>query len=493
MLTLSSVQLLYMYSFLLHLMYQIKPKLFVLCIKNKQFISENSVPQFYGDESLFVFFERFCNSEPSNGGKSELILVENLNIFYNNKMQTPQTSEKFYSKISCNFVYYHNVTFDDLNTQISTNLKFKKLQFIFNLKSFYFENNIKFFNYTLVSLSTLYYKCQNCLPFIVTFNHQLTFEKLTSWAAISVNYVTDFFQAVLLSSSKDSLKLPDVIHLSPTLNGCHLRTKHLFVPKNSKNFASLKTHFSQCNFNQAVKNVSVNSDFPYCLLNIDKNSKKISTYYSIDIELLKVMMSKYNFSVNYIDAQSSWGALDENGSWVGVIGHILTGRSNMAICEVSRTNERIKVVDFTTHTFLDQMVFMSQSPSKQHRDFFLTNQLSVDVKLCQLVSYLLILASLMIVYKVHFQKMKNKIKIKSPYYLQQSNLPTKLLAAFLKQRMYFLFFIFYYKIFNFSCKLDNQKQTIINTNSFCSLSFCFFNSFQRLQFTFLLSNHRAYF
>lgn len=394
------------------------------------FLEKNPVPRFYGDEPLSVYLERFCNSAAKDGGKTELILVENLRISYNhNKMQIPQsktltkTPETFKNKINCHFVYYHNVTLKELDAQIDSNLhfKYKKLQIIFNFESFYFGNDKEYFNFTIISMCQLYFNCQACLPFIAIFNRQLTMQKMKNWANISVSHITDYFQAVLLINSNGlSAISPSIVYLNPILNGCHLRSKHLFVPKTSQDFASLKTHYSHCNFNQAVIRVSVNSDFPYCLLNIDPKKGNITTDYSIDIELLKVMMDKYNFSVRYIDGNNSWGALDENGSWVGVIGHILSGKSNMAICEVGRTEKRLEVVDFTTYTFLDQLVFISRSPTKEHTDLLFTDRMSTRLKFFQGASYLLVLLTLTIIYKVH-QKLSN------------NNLPTKLLAVFLKQ------------------------------------------------------------
>ena len=407
----------------------------------------NPMPRFIGDEPLSAYLFRFCNSAAKDGGRTELILVERLQTLspqFNNSQKSISSYEKadtLRHQINCHFVHYADVSLANLATELATNrhFRFKKLQLIFNLRSLRFDN-FDLFNETLVALSQLYYHCPDCLPFVATFD--LPDWKLHRWAATSLHYVTDYFQAVLLPRTSKGYKgLPKgVVHLNPILHGCHLKSKHLYLPTSSDDFAALSTPVTRCNFHQTVLNVSVNSDFPYCLFSTDPVTGEVtSTDYSIDIELLKVMMERYNFSVRYIDAHNSWGAI-ENGKWVGVIGHILNGTSNMAICEVGRTRERLEVVDFTTYTLLDQVVFMSQSPTRQQTDLFFSEQMSAGVKLCQLASYLLILAMLMVIFKVHrklrLRNGKSKccgISVKA-LKCQQRDQPTKLLAAFFKQR-----------------------------------------------------------
>ncbi|KAH9401370.1 hypothetical protein TYRP_016754 [Tyrophagus putrescentiae] len=182
----------------------------------------NPMPRFIGDEPLSAYLFRFCNSAAKDGGRTELILVERLQTLspqFNNSQKSISSYEKadtLRHQINCHFVHYADVSLANLATELATNrhFRFKKLQLIFNLRSLRFDN-FDLFNETLVALSQLYYHCPDCLPFVATFD--LPDWKLHRWAATSLHYVTDYFQAVLLPRTSKGYKgLPKgVVHLNP--------------------------------------------------------------------------------------------------------------------------------------------------------------------------------------------------------------------------------------------------------------------------------------
>jgi len=68
--------------------------------------------------------------------------------------------------------------------------------------------------------------------------------------------------------------------------------------------------------------------FPFC--NLVRNNGKIKTEFSLEFELVELLLKKYNFTVNFVDGNDVWG-VEEGGKWNGVIGHVLYGVSNFHI------------------------------------------------------------------------------------------------------------------------------------------------------------------
>lgn len=52
----------------------------------------------------------------------------------------------------------------------------------------------------------------------------------------------------------------------------------------------------------------------------DKNGRLLPIY-SIELELLKILSTQYNFTPHLIDGKNGWG-WQENGTWLGVIGQL---------------------------------------------------------------------------------------------------------------------------------------------------------------------------
>ena len=89
-----------------------------------------------------------------------------------------------------------------------------------------------------------------------------------------------------------------------------------------------------------------------------------------------------------------------NGSWTGIIGHIVNGvryrklskgintlktlmqnrigkqTSHFGICVISHTNARQEYVDFTRYIYLNSITFMSHSPGLMQREWLITSPFS---------------------------------------------------------------------------------------------------------------------
>lgn len=77
------------------------------------------------------------------------------------------------------------------------------------------------------------------------------------------------------------------------------------------------------------------------------------------------------------------------------------------MCEISRNAERLKIIDYTRFIFIDQVIFISQSPTTKPTSFlFLLNRISYKIWFCQLV-----LSNILIIHLAICQLVKLKSTI----------------------------------------------------------------------------------
>ena len=109
----------------------------------------------------------------------------------------------------------------------------------------------------------------------------------------------------------------------------------------------------------------------------------------METEILKVLQTKFKFNSNLIDGKQIWGRL-LFGRWTGVIGHIVNKTSHLAICDISRTLERLKVVDYSYPIYVDELTFMSRSPGLRSRDWMVFSPFNWVVWLCNMCSWVIL-------------------------------------------------------------------------------------------------------
>lgn len=106
------------------------------------------------------------------------------------------------------------------------------------------------------------------------------------------------------------------------------------------------------------------------------------------MRFLELLERRFNFTANLVDGKNIWGLLTKDGRWRGTIGDVFNGKSTFGLCEVGRVMERLKVVTFSEHLFIDEKGFISKSPKmKSHGgNPLLTEKISTIVKLATVVS-----------------------------------------------------------------------------------------------------------
>ncbi|XP_028404763.1 glutamate receptor ionotropic, NMDA 1-like [Dendronephthya gigantea] len=87
------------------------------------------------------------------------------------------------------------------------------------------------------------------------------------------------------------------------------------------------------------------------------------------IDLLKLLMRDIGFSVRiYIVKDGKYGDLDQTtGQWSGLIGEVSRGEADMAVSDLTISEQRSKVVDFT-HPYMDASMAIMVKVSRRERN-----------------------------------------------------------------------------------------------------------------------------
>lgn len=151
------------------------------------------------------------------------------------------------------------------------------------------------------------------------------------------------------------------------------------------------------------------------------------------------------------------------------------------MCEVGRTADRMSAVDFTRFTFIDQIIFLSQSPSIKKHDLILSDKISPRIQLISVACFCVIIGLLW-----NFAKIQ-----KIPNWKFGSN-AVKLYGIFLKQCMFLFKFEHCVLISYFFSNVPfSTKSNIINSNAFCHLDVCLSCHLKCVQFNILLNPNSA--
>ncbi|VDN36456.1 unnamed protein product, partial [Cylicostephanus goldi] len=97
----------------------------------------------------------------------------------------------------------------------------------------------------------------------------------------------------------------------------------------------------------------------------------------------------------------SFGAVDQNGNWDGLIGALTSGSADVALAPISVNAERESVVDFTV-SFYDLVgsTILMRKPVVQYSLFKFTQVLEWPVWLCLLAAYIVMSTTLWLVDRI---------------------------------------------------------------------------------------------
>ncbi|XP_023176733.2 glutamate receptor 1 isoform X1 [Drosophila hydei] len=130
------------------------------------------------------------------------------------------------------------------------------------------------------------------------------------------------------------------------------------------------------------------------LLQLDPMQRK--TY-----QLFLLMARMYNMSLE-VRFRKTWGQLLPNGSWSGVMGHIISGEADFAICPIRFVTERHRYIQYTPalHTQFIHFLFRHPRHNSIRNIFF--EPLSTEVWWC--VLFLMVGSGLLLVLHVRQER-----------------------------------------------------------------------------------------
>ncbi|XP_063866159.1 glutamate receptor ionotropic, kainate 5-like [Scylla paramamosain] len=88
----------------------------------------------------------------------------------------------------------------------------------------------------------------------------------------------------------------------------------------------------------------------------------------IDINILDALGAKLNFTYQLVVPRDrAWGGPQPDGSITGLIGMVARHEAHVAICEITITDSRETVVDFTATYWLESLTLVSRAPKEKER------------------------------------------------------------------------------------------------------------------------------
>ncbi|KAK6763794.1 hypothetical protein RB195_024212 [Necator americanus] len=123
-------------------------------------------------------------------------------------------------------------------------------------------------------------------------------------------------------------------------------------------------------------------------IQLSGNPKRPYEGYCID--LIELIRSELNFSYSIYEVEDgSFGSMDQNGNWNGLIGALVSGSADIALAPLSVTAERENDVDFTVPYYdLVGTTILMKKPDMEYSLFKFMKVLEWPVWLCIIAAYL---------------------------------------------------------------------------------------------------------
>ncbi|KAK3867483.1 hypothetical protein Pcinc_027053 [Petrolisthes cinctipes] len=115
--------------------------------------------------------------------------------------------------------------------------------------------------------------------------------------------------------------------------------------------------------------VAANNNWPFLGLKLlQEESGEAAPISGIDISILDALTSTLNFSYQLVvPPDRAWGGPQPDGTVTGLIGMVARHEANLAICEITITDQRETVVDFTAPYWLESLTLVSRAPRQRDR------------------------------------------------------------------------------------------------------------------------------
>lgn len=117
---------------------------------------------------------------------------------------------------------------------------------------------------------------------------------------------------------------------------------------------------------------------------------KIKPINVINSELIKLLAKKFGFSYEFVSpTDTDYGRLFPNGSWSGMVGMVHRGDADIIIDDLSVTESRSKVIDFSQPYSIDRWTFATKFMKQSHSNIFFLKPFSVEVWIAIIISFFL--------------------------------------------------------------------------------------------------------
>ncbi|XP_071542916.1 glutamate receptor ionotropic, delta-2-like, partial [Panulirus ornatus] len=113
--------------------------------------------------------------------------------------------------------------------------------------------------------------------------------------------------------------------------------------------------------------VSANDNWPFLgLTHLPDGRVKMDS--GIDVNIINTLSTRLNFTYRTVVPEDrAWGGPREDGSVTGLIGMVARHEAQVAICEITITDQRETVVDFTAPYWLESLTLVSRAPKERDR------------------------------------------------------------------------------------------------------------------------------
>ncbi|XP_068228807.1 glutamate receptor ionotropic, delta-2-like [Palaemon carinicauda] len=115
--------------------------------------------------------------------------------------------------------------------------------------------------------------------------------------------------------------------------------------------------------------VAANNDYPFMVLEEEGNGElQLGT--GIDANVVRVLSEYLNFTYRVVTPDDGgWGGPLPNGTVTGMIGMVARREAHFAITDITITESREEVADFTTPYYIESMTLVSRRPREKNRAF----------------------------------------------------------------------------------------------------------------------------
>ncbi|KAF8778045.1 Glutamate receptor ionotropic like protein [Argiope bruennichi] len=161
---------------------------------------------------------------------------------------------------------------------------------------------------------------------------------------------------------------------------------------------------------------------------------------------LKVVLEALKIEYRIVPEKSKlFGHLLPNGSWTGMIGMIQRGEADLAFTHIDLTEERSKVVDFSTPYNMDACIFVSIMPGKIKSTFGFLHPFDLNTWIAILLTFC-IMAILFALFQNRYSLFEIFFRLFADF-LQQNSMPV---VGSLKYKIVFLTWLLFVTVITFS-------------------------------------------